>query len=271
MALKLLAARSLRPSVQRVRGLFTSPIARKTWSVDELFENNQEWRDSVLTKDPEFFQRQANTQAPRYLWFGCSDSRVPAETVCGLPPGTLFVHRNIANQIHGLDISAMSVLQYAVKALEVQHIVVCGHYNCGGIAAAVRNTDLPSPLSNWLRNIRDVYRLHREELDAIQDLDVRSRRLVEINVIEQAVNVYKTRVVQQRRVETYKNIEEHGFVQPKIHPCVYDPGTGQLQRLDVEMQDYLRDLRGIYNLYTVDPENDEDVQWDGMGPSIVLP
>eukprot|EP00913_Durusdinium_trenchii_P020222 g18999.t1 len=165
----------------------------------------------------------------------------------------------------------MSVIQYAVGILQVQHIVICGHYDCGGISAAVRNDDHPSPLANWLRNIRDVYRMHREELSRIEDQDVRARRLVEINVIEQAINLYKTRIVQQRRVETYQKLDEYGFVQPKIHPCVYDPATGKLVRLDVEMQDYLEELKEIYNLYSVAHLDDEEAGWDGMGPSVVLP
>eukprot|EP00440_Ansanella_granifera_P045771 gb/GFBE01049582.1/.p1 GENE.gb/GFBE01049582.1/~~gb/GFBE01049582.1/.p1 ORF type:complete len:282 (+),score=59.61 gb/GFBE01049582.1/:1-846(+) len=256
-----------------IRNLHTSRTCKdgpRKWSTDELFVNNEAWRQDVLKKDPDFFARQAKLQTPRYLWIGCSDSRVATETICGLPPGSLFVHRNIANLVNNVDVSAMGVIQYAVGVLKVEHIVICGHYDCGGIAAAVKNVDLPSPLANWLRNVRDVYRLHLEELSSIQDQEVRARRLVEINVIEQAINLYKTRIVQQRRVETYKEIEEYGFVQPKIHPVVYDPGTGKLERLDVEMQDYLRELRDIYNLYTV-AEDDEDLGWDGMGPSVVLP
>eukprot|EP00933_Yihiella_yeosuensis_P062862 TRINITY_DN65872_c0_g1_i1.p1 TRINITY_DN65872_c0_g1~~TRINITY_DN65872_c0_g1_i1.p1 ORF type:complete len:281 (+),score=55.42 TRINITY_DN65872_c0_g1_i1:128-970(+) len=240
-------------------------------NIDEIFVCNKAWREGVLEKDPLFFEKQAKLQTPRYLWIGCSDSRVSTDTICGLPPGSLFVHRNIANQILNIDTSVMSVIQFAVGVLKVQHIVVCGHYDCGGIKAAIINDDHPSPMSNWLRNIRDVYRLHRKELNSIKDLEVRGRRLVEINVIEQAINLYKTRVIQQRRVETYKDIEEFGFVQPKIHPCVYDPGTGELRRLDVEMQDYLSDLKDIYNLYKVIDEEDDMIEWEGMGPSVVLP
>eukprot|EP00931_Biecheleriopsis_adriatica_P009956 TRINITY_DN111049_c0_g1_i1.p1 TRINITY_DN111049_c0_g1~~TRINITY_DN111049_c0_g1_i1.p1 ORF type:complete len:294 (+),score=54.99 TRINITY_DN111049_c0_g1_i1:28-882(+) len=253
------------------RSLHVSRQARQDHRIDELFTCNEAWRKNVIEKDADFFKRQANIQQPRYLWIGCSDSRVATETICGLPPGSLFVHRNIGNMVNNIDVSAMSVLQYAVGVLKVQHIVVCGHYDCGAMHAAVNNVDLPSPLANWLRNVRDVYRMHREELAGIQDKDVRSRRLVEINVVEQAINLYKTRIVQQRRVETYTNIEEFGFVQPKIHPCVYDPGSGRLERMDVEMQDYLSELKDIYNLYTVDADEEEELGWDGMGPSVVLP
>lgn len=271
---RLLRPPAVRKAISRcaVRNFNFSLPARKEWSIDELINCNEEWRQGVMEKDPEFFKNQATSQSPRYLWIGCSDSRVAPGSICGLPPGSLFVHRNIANLVNNTDTSAMSVIQYAVGILKVQHIILCGHYDCGGILAAVRNDDHPSPLSNWLRHIRDVYRLHREELSAIPDQTVRARRLVEINVIEQAINLYKTRIVQQRRVETYQNLEEHGFVQPKIHPCVYDPATGKLVRLDVEMQDYLHELKEIYNLYSVSADEDDlEVGWDGMGPSVVLP
>eukprot|EP00434_Breviolum_minutum_P010889 symbB.v1.2.009601.t1/scaffold613.1/size180894/9 len=272
-ALGLRLAPSLAQATLGSRNLHFSRAARcKEWSIDELINCNEEWRQKMKQTDPGFFDRTATTQKPRYLWIGCSDSRVAPGTICGLPPGTVFVHRNIANLVNNVDTSAMSVIQYAVGILKVQHIVLCGHYDCGGINAAVRNDDHPSPLANWLRNIRDVYRMHKEELSAIQDQDVRARRLVEINVIEQAINLYKTRIVQQRRIETYQNLEEYGFVQPKIHPCVYDPATGKLVRLDVEMQDYLDELKEIYNLYSVANLDDEDAAgWEGMGPSVVLP
>lgn len=245
-------------------------------SVDELFINNQMWRNSVRMADPTFFDKTATSQAPRYLWIGCSDSRVPAEQICGLPPGSLFVHRNIANLVNNVDVSAMSVLQYAVTVLKVQHIVVCGHYNCGGINAAMQTMDHGSPLENWLRNIKDVYRIHRVELDSMTDITERQRRMVEYNVMEQSINVFKTRVVQQRRVETYKNLDQYGFVQPRVHPCVYDTATGELKRLDVKMHDVLKDLVSIYGLYSVNPgssveDPDDHVPWDGMGPSIVTP
>eukprot|EP00451_Oxyrrhis_marina_P008775 CAMPEP_0204327094 /NCGR_PEP_ID=MMETSP0469-20131031/12331_1 /ASSEMBLY_ACC=CAM_ASM_000384 /TAXON_ID=2969 /ORGANISM="Oxyrrhis marina" /LENGTH=303 /DNA_ID=CAMNT_0051309271 /DNA_START=39 /DNA_END=953 /DNA_ORIENTATION=- len=238
-------------------------------SVEELFANNLQWRESLKQKDPEFFTRMAKGQKPRYLWIGCADSRVPAETICGLPPGSLFVHRNIANMVNNVDVSAMSVIQFAVTVLKVQHIVICGHYNCGGVMASMKNVDHGSPLENWLRNIRDVYRLHREELDRIGDMDERGKRLVELNVVEQAINLYKARTVQARRVETMQNLSKYGFVQPRIHPVVYDPGTGELRRLDVLMREWIRDLVPIYNLYSI--ETSPQVEWDGMGCSMTLP
>jgi carbonic anhydrase len=236
---------------------------------DELYHNNEMWRQREMDRDPDIFKRLSKSQSPRYLWIGCADSRVPAETICGLPPGSMFVHRNIANMISNVDVSCMSVIQYAVAALKVQHIVICGHYNCGGIAAAMQTVDHQSPLENWLRNIKDVYRLHASELDAYSDENTRWNRLVELNVIEQAVNLYKTRLVQKRRVETFVKRGTYGFVQPRIHPCVYDPGTGKLRKLDVEMQQVLNGLKHIYSLYQTD--EDDYGKFEGMGSSIVDP
>lgn len=216
---------------------------------EKLLHNNKEWRTTMKAKEPNFFSRQAKGQQPSFLWIGCSDSRVPAETLCGFPPGACFVHRNIANVISNTDVSAMSVIQYAVDVLKVQHIVICGHYGCGGVMAAMKNVDHMSPLENWLRNIRDVYRMHQEELHSIRGEQQRIDRLVEINVVEQAINLYKTRVVQKRRVKSYENIDVYGFVQPQIHPVVYNPATGELVRLTVEMHEILEKLRPIYTLY----------------------
>jgi carbonic anhydrase len=236
---------------------------------EELYHNNEMWRQREMERDPEIFKRLQRSQSPRYLWIGCADSRVPAEQICGLPPGSMFVHRNIANMVSNVDVSVMSVIQYAVASLKVQHIVICGHYNCGGIAAAMQNVDHQSPLENWLRNIKDVYRTHASELDAYSDENTRWNRLVELNVIEQAVNLYKTRLVQKRRTETFVKREKYGFVQPRIHPCVYDPGTGKLRKLDVEMQQVLSGLKHIYSLYSV--EDSEYGQFGGMGSSITTP
>mmetsp|Transcript_24439 Transcript_24439/g.56800 ORF Transcript_24439/g.56800 Transcript_24439/m.56800 type:complete len:287 (-) Transcript_24439:144-1004(-) len=260
----LTAARSL------VTSRFLRAEVEAPEAVDELFTNNERWRSEVQSKDPEFFSNLAWGQKPRYLWIGCSDSRVPPESICGLPPGSLFVHRNIANLVNNVDASVMSVIQFAVMHLKVQHIVICGHYNCGGVAAAMTQEDHKSPLENWLRNIRDTYRLHAHELDSIEDVEDRRKRLVEINVIEQAINLFKAQVIQQRRVETKLAIDEFGFVQPRIHPCVYNPGTGELRKLDVEMSEVLESLKHIYNLYKVDTDEDGEA-WEGMGPSMVTP
>jgi len=239
-------------------------------SVDEIFVNNAEWRQKMVEEDPDFFVRHADRQTPRYLWIGCADSRTPAEVLSGLQYGSLFVHRNIANLVIGIDISCMSVVQYAVAVLKVQHIVVCGHYNCEGIAASMMNIDHGSPLENWLRNIRDVQRLHQVELDAIEDPVLKYRRLVEINVVEQALNIYKTRVVQKRRVETRKNIDEFGFVQPRVHPVVYDTTSGELKPLDSDIKKLIKELAPIYSIYESE-ETEVDEAFMGMGPSMVTP
>jgi len=238
--------------------------------VNELFWQNQQWRQTEMKKDPQIFKRLASKQNPRYLWIGCADSRVPPETICGLPPGSLFVTRNIANVVNNIDVSLVSVVQYAVMVLKVEHIVICGHYNCGGVAAALELTDHSAPLENWLRSIRDVYRLHSVELDRIKDKNSKWRRLVELNVVEQAVNIYKTRFVQARRVETYQRRSEFAFIQPRIHPVVYDPATGELKPLDVEMHDVLQKLRPIYNLYKA-TDDDDELLFEGMGASSMVP
>jgi carbonic anhydrase len=148
----------------------------------------------------------------------------------------------------------MSALQYAVDVLEVSHIIVCGHYDCGGIRASMMTKDHVPPLENWLRNIRDVYRLHRVELDAIEDPEQRHMRLVELNVMEQCINLFKTGAVQKKRIQTYKEkSEEHPYTTPRIHACVFDPKTGVLNHLkDVNMQHYIEEFRNIYDLYTVE-------------------
>jgi len=154
---------------------------------------------------------------------------VPANEIIGQPPGAVFVHRNIANQVVNTDFNCMSVIQYAVDVLKVKHIVVCGHYDCGGVKASLENVDHRSPLENWLRHIRDTYRLHRDELNAIEDETARQRRLVELNVIEQCLNIFKTAVVQRKRVESYQKQKSEGkdigstFTEPRVHAYVYDP------------------------------------------------
>jgi carbonic anhydrase len=234
--------------------------------VDEIFVNNEIWRQKELEQNPDIFKRLGEGQQPRYLWIGCSDSRVPPETLCGLPPGSLFVHRNIANVVNGVDMSCMGVIQFAVNVLKVEHIVVCGHYGCGGCNAAMLNADHGSPLENWLRNIRDVYRLHQEELDGIPDIEKRQRRMVELNVVEQVINLFKSRFVQRRRVETSENIDAFGFTQPRVHPVVFDPASGELTRLDDDYKTRLRQLAPIYSLY-----QSFNQEFEGMGPSMLLP
>ncbi|MCK5464313.1 MAG: carbonic anhydrase, partial [Bacteroidales bacterium] len=180
----------------------------------------------------------AKGQDPDFLYIGCSDSRVTAEDLMGLQPGEVFVHRNIANLISNTDLNVMSVINYAVAHLEVKHIVVCGHYYCGGVKAAMQSQDL-GILNPWLRNIRDVYRLHKDELDALQEEDQRYMRLVELNVEEQCINVLKTAVVQK----AYLN---KGY--PLLHGWVFDVKTGELIDLEFDFQQKLKDIQEIYNL-----------------------
>jgi carbonic anhydrase len=205
---------------------------------EQVFENNRKWVARNLERDPDFFSRLATHQDPDFLFIGCADSRVPANEIMGLQPGEVFVHRNIANLVVSTDINAQSVIEYAVAHLDVKHIVVCGHYGCGGVAAAMEPADL-GLLNGWLREIRDVYRLYQEELDAIEDKGARYRRLIELNVQEQCVNVLKTAVVQKKYVRT-------GF--PIVHGWVYDVANGFLRDLDIPVGEILSKIQEIYRL-----------------------
>ena len=160
-----------------------------------LFENNRAWAAKTTDQDPEFFLRLSRQQSPKYLWIGCSDSRVPANEIVGLLPGELFVHRNVANVVVHTDLNCLSVLQYAVEVLQVEHIIVCGHYGCGGVRAAFEKKEL-GLIDNWLRHIRDVYQEHRGALEEIQEETDRLDRLCELNVIKQVYNVCHTTIVQ---------------------------------------------------------------------------
>ena len=164
---------------------------------ERLLLENKAWAAEQLKKDPEFFKRLADLQSPEVLWIGCSDSRVPANQITGTEPGEIFVHRNVANLVINTDVNVLSVLDYAVNYLKVKHVIVCGHYGCGGIKAAATKNDFKPVLNMWLRNIKDVYRLHRKELDGIQDMQLREDRLVELNVQEQVYNLAKTSIVQR--------------------------------------------------------------------------
>ena len=220
-----------------------------------LMNANKAWATRMVQERPEFFEDHKKGHAPKILWIGCSDARVPANEIIGEPPGSVFVHRNIANMVVNTDFNCMSVIQYAVDVLQVKHIVVCGHYDCGGVKAALTNTDHRSPLENWLRNIRDTYRLHKDELNAITDPMGRQRRLVELNVVEQCLNIYKTAVVQRRRVQTHLLSKEIGskykFSEPRVHAFVYEPTTGKATKLQVDFSGYLNDLKSVYDLYSV--------------------
>ena len=205
---------------------------------NQIFENNKEWVAEKKAIDSEFFEKLAEGQDPDFLYIGCSDSRVTAEDLMGLEPGEVFVHRNIANLVCNNDLNVMSVINYAVAHLQVKHIVVCGHYYCGGVKAAMQDRDL-GILNPWLRNIRDVFRLHKEELNAIHDEEQKYKRLVELNVEEQCNNIIKTAVLQQAYLRT-------GY--PLVHGWVFDVKTGKLIDLDLDFPKMLKEIQEIYNL-----------------------
>jgi carbonic anhydrase len=164
---------------------FNRPGPWDNKDLGSLLTANKAWAQRMVHQQPDFFKEIKRGHAPKILWIGCSDARVPANEIIGEPPGSVFVHRNIANMVVNTDFNCMSVIQFAVSVLKVKHIIVCGHYDCGGIKASLHTNDYSSPLCNWVRNIRDTYRLHRDELNAIPDARDRQRRLVELNVVEQ--------------------------------------------------------------------------------------
>lgn len=204
----------------------------------EVFENNKNWVQNKLNQDKDFFEKLSKGQTPDFLYIGCADSRVPANEIMGLEPGDVFVHRNVANVVENTDLNCQSVIEYAVGHLGVKHVVVCGHYGCGGVKAAMQQADL-GLLNGWLRNIRDVYRLHSAELEAIEDEDARYNRLVELNVQEQCINVIKTAVVQ-------KNYGAKGY--PTVHGWVYDLKNGYLVDLNIDFDNILQDIQKIYTI-----------------------
>ncbi|MBV7532800.1 carbonic anhydrase [Chitinophaga sp. sic0106] len=205
---------------------------------NQVFENNRKWVASKTATETDFFEKMADSQSPKYLYIGCSDSRVPTNEIMGLEAGEVFVHRNIANLVPNTDLNVMAVINYAVVHLEVKHIVVCGHYNCGGVKAAMQPKDL-GILNPWLRNIRDVYRLHMDELNAIPDEHDRYNRLVELNVQEQCINIIKTAAVQ-------KMYTAKGF--PTVHGWVYDLKNGMLKDLQIDFEGVLHEIQKIYDL-----------------------
>jgi len=180
-------------------------------SYERLLLENKAWAAEQVQKDPGFFKRLAELQTPEILWIGCSDSRVPANQITGTQPGEIFVHRNVANLVINTDVNVLSVLDYAVNFLKIKHVIVCGHYGCGGIKAATTQTDFKQVLNMWLRNIKDVYRLHREELDTIKEEEKRVDRLVELNVQEQVYNLAKTSIIQRAWKEENRP-DLHGWV-----------------------------------------------------------
>lgn len=185
-----------------------------------LLQDNKRWATRMLEQDPEFFDRLAHVQTPQFLWIGCSDSRVPANEITGTQPGEIFVHRNVANLVINTDVNLLSVLDYAVNHLKVKHVIVCGHYGCGGVKASITNHDFQPLLNMWLRNIKDVIRLHRPELDAIQDEELKADRLVELNVQEQVFNLAKTSIIQR----AWKHEQR-----PHLHGWVYGLKDGLIK------------------------------------------
>lgn len=207
-------------------------------NITKVFENNKAWIEEKLKINPDYFKNLAEGQTPEFLYIGCSDSRVSAEDLMGVQPGEVFVHRNIANLVNNVDLSVMSVLNYAIQHLKVQHVVVCGHYGCGGVKAALQAQDL-GILNPWLRNIRDVYRLHKQELNALTNEEDRYNRLVELNVQEQCVNLIKTAAVQLAN-------KERGLI---VHGWVFDIKTGKLIDLKINFKEILSQIMEIYKLY----------------------
>ncbi len=189
--------------------------------IEKLLLENKAWASERVSDDPGFFKRLSNIQTPDFLWIGCSDSRVPANEITGTKPGEIFVHRNVANMVVNTDLNLLTVLEYAVKYLKVKHVIVCGHYGCGGVKAAITRQDL-GVINKWLLNIKDVYRTHREELKMIKNEEEMTDRLVELNVIEQVLNLSKTSIIQK----TWQKEQR-----PTIHGWVYGLNNGLLKPL----------------------------------------
>jgi carbonic anhydrase len=206
-------------------------------NIDQIFDNNKNWVQEKLGKNPDYFKELSEDHNPEILYIGCSDSRVSSEELMGAQPGEAFVMRNIANMVSSLDVSAMSIIKYAVSVLKVKHVIVCGHYECGGVKSAMESTDL-GILNPWLRNIRDVYRIHSDELNAIYNEEDKYKRLVELNVREQCINVLKTSDVQLAIRK--RNITVHGWV--------FDIHTGSLIDLEINFDEILKEIRKIYHL-----------------------
>lgn len=202
-----------------------------------LLAGNRQWVKEMTDKDPEYFSKLSSGQSPEVLWIGCSDSRVPANQITGTQPGDIFVHRNIANMVVHSDMNLLSVLDYSVNVLKVKHVIVCGHYGCGGVRAAMGNNQ-NGLVDNWLRHIKDVYRTHSDELDAIENEEERFKKLVELNVAEQVFNVSKTSIVQN-------NWKGRNY--PVIHGWVYSLETGLIKDLNVSI-DNQHDLPPIFRM-----------------------
>ncbi len=204
-------------------------------SYEKLLLENKAWAAEQTGRDPEFFSRLEKVQTPEFLWIGCSDSRVPANEITNTAPGEIFVHRNIANLVVNTDLNVLSVLQYAVEVLKVKHVIVCGHYGCGGVKAAMGNNDL-GLINKWLRHIKDTYRFHQQELDAMADMNDRADRLAELSVEEQVMNLAKTSIIQH----AWKSDNR-----PVLHGWIYRLSDGILHNL-VKMDSTSTALDPIY-------------------------
>ena len=194
-------------------------------SIQHLFDNNQQWSEKIKQEDPNFFKNLSEQQSPEYLWIGCSDSRVPANELLGMQPGEVFVHRNIANQVIHTDLNCLSVIQFAVDVLKIKHIIVCGHYGCGGVIASLDDQS-HGLIDNWLHHIKDVYRFHQARLDAVANKEERIKLLCELNVIEQVANVCNTTIL-KKAWESAQDVTVHGFV--------YNLHDGILKDLEVSV------------------------------------
>lgn len=205
---------------------------------EKIFRKNEEWIAAKLSVDPDYFRKLAQGQHPEFLYIGCSDSRVTAEDLMGVQPGEVFIHRNIANLVVSTDNNLNAVVQYGVEHLKVKHIIVCGHYECGGVKAALNPSDM-GQLNSWLQTLRDVYRLHQKELDHMKDSQKRFDRLVELNVKEQCINIIKIDHVQKSWYKTRY---------PQIHGWVFDVRTGKIIDLGLDMEKEFVSIRSIYDL-----------------------
>ncbi len=201
---------------------------------EKLLLENKAWAREQKITDPEFFERLSKQQAPKFLWIGCSDSRVPADKITGTEPGEIFVHRNIANLVVNTDINLLSVLQYSVEVLKVEHVIVCGHYGCGGVKAAMGNTHL-GIIDNWLKELKDVYRFNRQEIDEIADEEQRTNRMVELSVKEQIFNLSKTSIIQKAWKERQA---------PQLHGWVYGLNNGLIK--PIHDMDHTSEMDELY-------------------------
>lgn len=209
-------------------------------SYDDLLNDNKAWAAKKLSEDPGFFERLVHVQTPEFLWIGCSDSRVPPDQITQTEPGEIFIHRNVANLVVNTDVNVLSVLDFAVNHLKVKHIVVCGHYGCGGIKAAMTNQSFDLVLNMWLRNIKDIYRIHRDEIDKIDNEEQKVNRMVELNVQEQVFNLSKTVIIQKNWAEENR---------PDLHGWVYDLHDGIIREVtDMKAGSSIDPLYKFHNL-----------------------